>query len=181
MLTFCCFVCSSPATRPVKFASIHRMSIHPVSASAAVLRQDALINIRAKAGMQMCSNFYTRHATPADPARFSTELLFHVRVSSTIHNSHTPCAFSKNVTSVKGWWTHHLGQDAVQCVRELVALWLGCRCSAGGFCLATASRAGMIASKAFSDVSCVLTWLGMPLRRRGDDMMTFVKLPAVAP
>ena len=38
----------------------------------------------------------------------------------------------------------------------------------------------MIASRAFSDVSCALTWLGMPLRSCGDDMVIFAKWPAAA-
>ncbi len=45
-------------------------------------------------------------------------------------------------------------------------------------CSVTSSIAGMYAPKAFRDVSCVLTWLGMLLMSCGVDMRMLAKLPA---
>lgn len=47
-----------------------------------------------------------------------------------------------------------------------------------GCCLATTSTDGTMAPNAFRDVSCVLTWFGMPLRSAGADMRVFAKFRA---
>ncbi len=70
----------------------------------------------------------------------------------------------------------HLRHDALHCVRKAGCLCVYV-CSGLDPGSATAVKAGIMASKDFSDVSCILTWLGTPLRSCGNDMKMVAKCP----